>query len=55
MHASRTIVWTKVALLHSPECQWGRKEQTKASYVARVECLPRVGPVGDIFLGVLNH
>lgn len=30
-------------------------ERTKTSYVVRVECLPRAGPMGDIFSAVLIH
>lgn len=33
----------------STDLSVGRK-RTKTSYVAQVECLPRVGPMGDIFL-----
>lgn len=31
------------------------REQTKTSYVAQVESLPRAGPVVDIFSGALIH
>lgn len=38
-----------------PKCRRGSWERTKASDVAAVECLPRAGPMGDIFSGVLIH